>query len=388
MSAGEEPGAGSASRRFGQRGPSGKSSPGQPGLGGAPWGLSAGPEATSLSPSDSGSQRPTQPGSAPDGVPPSQCWQDADRTEAQTEAGHGCDHTEPRGPQTQMTPTAPRAGTPQTRPPGWGPQPLTDAAVGTRKARRTLAAEPVDAIHADATIVAAGERARVRGPRAGQPLSRPTTRGRVPGAGQPTTATHQGRGLQSWVSVVEERGDGEPGISHLGTCPCWVRGTPGGGEGRQTPCCLHQPTAPRLEAAGPGPLWEDSPSWRSAQRVGCVRTVAGGRQARASTGGRKLGEVRGLQLGFRSQAQGVGQWGRVGGGQDQEAGDRVGPRQPMPTAPPWWHPPPQAHCGCRCGPPSRHGRCRRRSPHCPRRCPRSRRGWAGSCCSWLQRGQR
>lgn len=88
---------------------------------GAPWGLSAGPEAASLSPSASGSQRPAQPGSAPGGVPPSQCWQDADRrTEAQTEAGHGCDHTAPRGPQTQMTPTAPRAGTPQTRPPGVG----------------------------------------------------------------------------------------------------------------------------------------------------------------------------------------------------------------------------------------------------------------------------
>lgn len=46
----------------------------------------------------------------------------------------------------------------------------------------------------------------------------------------------------------------------------------------------------------------------------------------------------------------------------------------------------QAHCVCRCGPPSRPGRCRRRSPRCPRRCPRSRRGWAGSCCSQLQGG--
>lgn len=109
------------------------------------------------------------------------------------------------------------------------------------------------------------------------------------------------------VSVFEEREGGEPGISHLGTCPCWVRGAPGGREGRRTLPCLHQPTAPRLEAAGPGRLWEDSPSWRSAWKVGCVRTVAGRRRARASTGGRKLGEVRGLHLGFRSQAQGVGQ---------------------------------------------------------------------------------
>lgn len=46
------------------------------------------------------------------------------------------------------------------------------------------------------------------------------------------------------VSVFEEREDGEPGISHLGTCPCWVRGAPGGREGRRTLPCLHQPTAP------------------------------------------------------------------------------------------------------------------------------------------------
>lgn len=46
--------------------------------------------------------------------------------------------------------------------------------------------------------------------------------------------------------------------------------------------------------------------------------------------------------------------------------------------------PSRAHCECKCGPPSRPGRCRRRRRRCPRRCPRSHRGWAGSCCSWLQ----
>lgn len=48
----------------------------------------------------------------------------------------------------------------------------------------------------------------------------------------------------------------------------------------------------------------------------------------------------------------------------------------------------QAHCACRWGPPSRRGRCRRRSPRCPRRCLRSGRGWAGSCCSWLKAQRR
>lgn len=43
------------------------------------------------------------------------------------------------------------------------PRLLTDTAVGTRKARCTLAAEPVDTVDADAPVVAAGERVVVMG---------------------------------------------------------------------------------------------------------------------------------------------------------------------------------------------------------------------------------
>lgn len=48
--------------------------------------------------------------------------------------------------------------------PFYPPRLLTDTAVRTRKARRTLAAEPVDTIHADASVVAARERVAIRGP--------------------------------------------------------------------------------------------------------------------------------------------------------------------------------------------------------------------------------
>ena len=63
---------------------------------------------------------------------------------------------------------------------------------------------------------------------------------------------------------------------------------------------------------------------------------------------------------------------------------KLGKRGMGPTPRPRPRPRPRAHCVCRCGPPSHPGRCRRRSPRCPHRCPHSRRGWAGSCCSWLQ----
>lgn len=44
------------------------------------------------------------------------------------------------------------------------PRLLTDTAVRTRKARRTLAAEPVDAINTDASVIAARERVAIKGP--------------------------------------------------------------------------------------------------------------------------------------------------------------------------------------------------------------------------------
>ena len=58
----------------------------------------------------------------------------------------------------------------------------------------------------------------------------------------------------------------------------------------------------------------------------CVsKTVAGRRRARASTGGRKLRGVRGVQPGFRGQAQGVGRWGRVGVGAGPGSRGQGGP---------------------------------------------------------------
>lgn len=44
------------------------------------------------------------------------------------------------------------------------PRLLTDTAVRTRKAGRTLAAEPVDAVNTDASVIAARERVAIRGP--------------------------------------------------------------------------------------------------------------------------------------------------------------------------------------------------------------------------------
>lgn len=190
------------------------------------------------------------------------------------------------------------------------------------------------------------------------------------------------------VSAFEERENGEPGTPHPGTLRARLGAPQVHGEGRWTPCCLYQPTTPRLEPVGPGQLWEDSLSWRPTRKVGWVnRTVAGGRRARASTGGGKLGRVRGVQPGLRGQAQGVGRWGRVGGAGLGSRG-QGGPTPTHDHSRPPVLPAPGAHCGCRCGPPSHPGRCRRRSLRCPHRCPRSRRGWEGSCCSWLQRSQR
>lgn len=69
---------------------------------------------------------------------------------------------------------------------------LTDAAVRARKAVCALAAKPVHTVHADAAIVAGGER--------GQVCSRQED------PGLPPAVTHQGRGLQSLVSEEERTG--------------------------------------------------------------------------------------------------------------------------------------------------------------------------------------
>lgn len=52
----------------------------------------------------------------------------------------------------------------QTPAPFYPPRLLTDTAVRTRKAGRTLAAEPVDAVNTDASVIAARERVAIRGP--------------------------------------------------------------------------------------------------------------------------------------------------------------------------------------------------------------------------------
>lgn len=223
----------------------------------------------------------------------------------------------------QMTPTALRAGTPQPHP-GWGPQPLTDAAVGTRKARRTLAAEPVDAIHADTTVVAAEERARVR---ADQPISRPTTGGQgSPGQASPPPPLTRAGGCNRWYLHLRRERTVSPALPTQAPIRARLGAPQVHGEGKQIPRCLHQPATPRLEDVGPGQLWEDSPSWRPTWKMDCVsKTVAGRRRARASTDGRKLRGVRGVQPGFRGQAQGVGRWGRVGVGAGQGSRGWGGP---------------------------------------------------------------
>lgn len=113
-------------------------------------------------------------------------------------------------------------------PPPRCPRPLTDAAVRTREARRTLAAEPVDAINADAAIVAAGERQI-----SGRPHSRPSP----PGQPVSRTTTHQGRGLQSLVSVFEKR-EREVGMASTTLRP---RAQPGGPQTRRVGglCTVH-----------------------------------------------------------------------------------------------------------------------------------------------------
>ena len=164
----------------------------------------------------------------------------------------------------------------------------------------------------------------VGGAQADQPVSRPTTRGRGAQADQPTTTTHQGRGLQSLVSAFEEREDGEPGTPHPGTCPCRVGGTPGT-RGGQADTALSTPARhaqaggcgarvalggqPVLEAHAENGLCEQDSGWPETRKGQHQREEAQGSQRgstrlpRPSTRSGSMGQSRG---GGRTRKQGTG----------------------------------------------------------------------------------
>lgn len=191
------------------------------------------------------------------------------------------------------------------------------------------------------------------------------------------------------VSAFEEREDGEPGTPHPGTCPCRVGGTPGT-RGGQADTALSTPARhaqaggcgarvalggqPVLEAHAENGLCEQDSGWPETRK---------GQHRREEAQGSQRGSTRLPRPSTRSGSMGQSR----GGGRTRKQGTGWAHTSPRPQPPPGAANP-RAHYGCRCGPPSRPGRCRRRSPHCPRRYPRSHRGWAGSCCSWLQRSQR
>lgn len=103
------------------------------------------------------------------------------------------------------------------------PKLLTDAAVGTRKARGALAAEPVDTIYADATVVAAGRGWASAGPYGGPrhpELSQP------PGSHSLTRAG----GCSRWCLRLR----GERKVSRGAPCPAPLCTRPGA---PATPAC-------------------------------------------------------------------------------------------------------------------------------------------------------
>lgn len=290
----------------------------------------------------------------------------------------------PHRPSGSVSPRGPLA-------PGLGPQcaarpaapGLTDAAVGACKARRTLAAEPVDAIDADAAVVAAGDRARVRGPGT-----------RAPGQPAPAAATHQGGGLQSLVSALEVRDErsarplpaGAPGPSAGAGYVGWAD------TALSTPAPHKHAGGPRRAGVAAGEGVPEGPVLGMPSVGAGGGHLAAGRAAGRSMGTRVHGEGMRLQSqGRGAEAAGLALGCDGAGRQAWEPPREEWPPQASPplTAPPAPAPAPRrAHCACRCGPPSHRGTGRRRSPRCPRTCRRSRRGWAGSCCSGLRGAQR